>query len=95
MQFKFILHKINIILNVLVFGFQMEKIKRKLVTVNSDMKKCEDDVLMVNKEVERIIGDKNKYSDFLWKVYRKVIKIKPEGYEGINFNLLHVNINYY
>jgi hypothetical protein len=54
----------------------MEKIKKKLVAVNDDMKICEDTLSAINKEVEMTIGSKNRYRDYLLRVFRKKIKLE-------------------
>lgn len=61
---------------------QLEKIKKSLVTVNDDMKICEDTLIAINKEVEVTIGTKNRFHDYLWRVFRKKIKLKFDDDEN-------------
>jgi hypothetical protein len=67
----------------------MEKIKKKLILINTDMKKCEEDLMSLNKEVDKAMGDKNRFADYLWRVFRKVVKVakhtesQEEGDDGI------------
>lgn len=56
----------------------MDKIKKKLVAVNGDMKKCEDELTAINKDVDRAIGEKSRFHDYLWRVFRKKIKLEVD-----------------
>jgi len=57
----------------------MEKVRRRLNRAKSDQEKVEENIVRIQKDVANIIGEKARFSDYLWKVYRKKIKIITNG----------------
>jgi hypothetical protein len=57
----------------------MEKVRKRLTRAKSDQDKIEEGIARVQKEVSSIIGEKGRFADYLWKVYKKKIKIITNG----------------
>ncbi|CAG7731039.1 unnamed protein product [Allacma fusca] len=58
---------------------RMDRAQRRLSRVKQDLGKMEHAITDVQKEVSGLIGEKQKYSEYLWRVYKKKIRIENAG----------------
>lgn len=54
---------------------QLDRVQRRLTKVKQDLVKMEQAIQEVSKEVAVVIGEKQKFSEFLWRVYKKKIRV--------------------
>jgi len=57
----------------------MEKSKKRILKIQTDHKRLEGEVAALQKEAALVIGEKGKYADYLWKVFKKKVKIDKNG----------------
>lgn len=57
----------------------MDKIQKKLVKCTADQKRYKLELASITKEVEGLIGGKGRFSDYLWRVFKKKIKLDGPG----------------
>ncbi|CAL8109223.1 unnamed protein product [Orchesella dallaii] len=56
--------------------YKMDKVKKKLTKMNAEVKQLEGELVVIQKEVHGIVGEKGKWTDYLWKVFRKKVKLE-------------------